>query len=697
MGKIGLRLCGSIACIGAILLPVQAAVYIPVPTIKPLTFLQLSQPVSIDHTATRAKGGVPIPGLKPAQGQKSQRASENSEPQASQYMKLTNLLSAITSYAPAAGMYAGGEIEANVDDDSPLSAKQSKIYAQIFDAQRHGRWDQADEKINSLKDQRLLGHVLYQRYMHPSYISNFDELKSWLASYGTYPEANNIFKLANAKRYGRPDEINTPGAGSKLAQISEPYIYYPRRYVSNIKRTKEQASQARILSRKIYKLVRRGRSQEAFDHLVALDPDNSALAYMDKVETDYLKAEIAEGFLYNGNIDKALSLAKDANARSGRYVPLAPWVAGLALWEKQEFGAAAPYFSKVGASPYSSGWRASAGHYWAARSFSRINNHKMVRESLEKASTHSRTFYGLIATKMLGKPFDFNWENPRFTDEYEKMLLGTDAGRRAFMLVAADQYDLAEKELMHLNYESAPGLRRAALAYAMHVGLPGLALRLGNMVPSGKNKYYDSALYPDVPWEPQDGFSLDPSLIFAVMRQESRFDLEAKSNSGARGLMQVMPRTARYVARKHRYGHTISRQALSDPEINMMVGQDYLTYLMKTQAIQGDMISLLVAYNAGPGNLVKWRKRFESNAQAHKSALSENEDSTFSDPLLFIETLPIQETRDYVAKVMTNYWIYRLRAGEDLVSLTHLVKGQSPRYASYVDQENNQPYMVANR
>ncbi|MCK5384597.1 MAG: lytic transglycosylase domain-containing protein [Alphaproteobacteria bacterium] len=697
LGKIGLRFCGSFVCVGAMLLLIQTAMFVHVSSVKPLTFLQLSIPVSVDHKAIRARGGIPVPRSKPFRGEKAQLARESRLPQASQYMKLTNLLSTLKSYAPASGDEKREVIGADFSSEAPLSAQQSKIYAQIFNAQRYGRWQQADENITSLKDKRLLGHVLYQRYMHPAYISNFDELKSWLANYESHPNAYNIYKLANAKRYGRPDKINNPGRGHELAQIGEPYIYYPKRYASKIRRTKEQANQVRSLSRKVYKLVRRGKSQQALDYLISLDPVGSALANMDKVEIDYLKAEIAAGFLYRGQIDQALGLAKKASVRSGRYVPLASWITGLALWEKQEFADAAPYFEKTGASSYASGWRASAGYYWAARSHSRVGNHKKVRETLEKVSTHSRTFYGLIATKMLGKPFNFNWENPRFTNEHEKMLSSKDAGRRAFILVAADQYDRAEKELMHLDYDNNPDLRRAALAYAMHVGLPGLALRLGNMVPSGKGKYYDSALYPDVPWEPQDGFSLDPSLLYAVMRQESRFDHQAKSGSGALGLMQVMPRTARYVARKNRYSRSINRQALNDPEINMMVGQDYLAYLMKGKAVQGDMISLLVAYNAGPGNLVKWRKRFDANTQAHKSALSGKANSTFSDPLLFIETMPIEETRNYVAKVMSNYWIYRLRAGEELVSLTHLVKGKSPRYAFYTGQNNAQAYTVANR
>lgn len=697
------RLCAALMVVGAILLPVQAAVSVPLPVIKPLVSLELSV-ISYDSGMKR-RIDIPVPVTKPGISQRSSTAQRKPLTASDAYIKLASFPStamvqeekSVTSepaYRSAVPAYAP---DLTTDSKKPLSAKQSKLYEKLFTLQRQGRWDDADAVIDELQDRRLMGHVLYQRYMHLSYISQFDELKIWLSRYGDHPKADNIYKLANAKRNGRTDAINNPGKKGVLAEIKEPTIYYPKHYISKIRRTKSQAAQAQALTRTLYSLVRRGKASEASKKLLSLDPQNSALAYMDKVEIDHLKAEIAAIFLYRGRLSQAMILAKEASARSGRYVPLASWVMGLALWEKQDFAAAAPHFEEVGRSPYASGWRASAGYYWAARSYSRLSNHRKVRECLEKTAQHSRTFYGLIATRMLNKPFDFNWENPTYTKENEHILSETQAGRRAFLLVAAGQYDLAEEELMGLDYSQRSGLRRAALNYAMHVGLPGLALRLGNRIPSETGRYYDSALYPDAPWEPKKGFKLDPALIYAVMRQESRFDHEAKSNSGALGLMQVMPTTASYVARKNRYGYHVGKTTLKDPAINMMLGQDYLTYLLKGRIVQGDMISLLVAYNAGPGNLAKWRKRFEDNMQAQQVALNKSSEAITHDPLLFIETLPVEETRDYVAKVLSNYWIYRLRAGEELVSLLNLVKGQSPRYASFIGEDTAQPYMVANR
>lgn len=700
----GLRLGVSVLCIGAILLPVQAAVFAPIPSVKPWgpLALSVSAHASQNGASYNSYKHVPVPSPKPLSGSSLNESplDRSLELEENAYTKLSSFLPSITSIEPSLGKEADGQelndVALALKNNAPISAQQAKIYKQIFDAQRYGHWNQADEKIINIKDKRLMGHVLYQRYMHSSYISSFDELKTWLASYSDHPNAYSIVKLAESKRNTRKDAINNPGTGTILAQVKAPNIAYSKTYKAKTPRTKNKTKAVRVLSRKIYKLVRQGHSTQALASLDALDPKESILAYMDAAEIDSLKAEIAASFLYNGHITKALELAKKANARSGHYVALAPWITGLALWEQQKFASAAPYFMKVGASPYASGWRSSAGYYWAARSFSRLKKHDKVRDALEGAASHSHTFYGLIATKMLGKPFDFNWENPAFTGKQESLLSNEPSGRRSFLLVAAGQYDRAEEELMRLNYKNAASLRRASLSYAMHVGLPGLALRLGNMVPSKSGDYYDSALYPDVPWEPQNGFNLDPSLLYAVIRQESRFDHEAKSHIGAQGLMQLMPRTARYVAQKNRYGYAVGNLALNDPEINMMLGQDYLTYLLKSQNINGDLISLLAAYNAGPGNLLKWRKRFDSNARAQKSALASDGENTFSDPLLFIETMPIKETRDYVVKVLANYWIYRLRAGEELTSLSHIVEGQSPRYASFMGQES-QPFKVANR
>ncbi len=184
-----------------------------------------------------------------------------------------------------------------------------------------------------------------------------------------------------------------------------------------------------------------------------------------------------------------------------------------------------------------------------------------------------------------------------------------------------------------------------------------------------------AGLYPLPHWQPESGFQVDRALIYAFVRQESRFDPNARSRSGARGLMQLLPSTASYVAGDPRYRRGRLR-FLYFPEINLDLGQRYLLYLMGQDAVENDLFRLATAYNGGPGNLAKWQA-----AMDHRD-----------DPLLFIESLPSRETRFFAERILANLWIYRARLGQPAPSLEALASGQSPTYLSLdsISQEARQ-------
>ncbi len=184
-------------------------------------------------------------------------------------------------------------------------------------------------------------------------------------------------------------------------------------------------------------------------------------------------------------------------------------------------------------------------------------------------------------------------------------------------------------------------------------------------------KDYDPASWPIPRWKPQGGFTVDRALIYAIARQESRFDPKAESDSGAIGLMQLMPETAKAVST---YKDGVE-EALYNPETNLELGQRYVHALLTHADIGGNLITMAVAYNGGPGNLARWRKAMK----------------TENDPLLFLETLPAGETRGFIEQVLTNYWIYRIRLGESTESLSDLSAGKWPRYKA----PNAQPIVVA--
>ena len=153
----------------------------------------------------------------------------------------------------------------------------------------------------------------------------------------------------------------------------------------------------------------------------------------------------------------------------------------------------------------------------------------------------------------------------------------------------------------------------------------------------------------------------DWKMLAAIAYVESKFDTTAKSHVGAMGLMQIMPDTGRELARVLQY--PFRRQLLKDPEYNLALGQNYLLKLLNMPAVGENLMYLATAYNAGPGNLIKWKKQVQT-----------------TDPLLFLETIPSRETRSFVERIIVNYWIYRTLMNQPLQSLDAVATGDWPRY-----------------
>jgi soluble lytic murein transglycosylase len=144
---------------------------------------------------------------------------------------------------------------------------------------------------------------------------------------------------------------------------------------------------------------------------------------------------------------------------------------------------------------------------------------------------------------------------------------------------------------------------------------------------------------------------LNALLVLALMRQESRFQSKIRSVVGAVGLMQVMPETGAEIARQI----GVQQYSLENVEDNIRFGTWYLDHTH--ELYQGNTLYALASYNAGPGNLDSWLQRFPTQDQD-----------------IFIESIPFDETQNYVKKVMENYWNYlRLYNSE---TMTHLQQYQ---------------------
>lgn len=350
-------------------------------------------------------------------------------------------------------------------------------------------------------------------------------------------------------------------------------------------------------------------------------------------------------------------------------MPAAQWTAGLAAWQLGRFDKAAVHFALLAQAERASGWNRAAGAYWAARAYFAVSDDRAGKRWLKVAAEHSRTFYGFLARERLGLGADVEFENIELTRPAIDRLLGSPGGARAVALVQVGQEDRAEQELMRLDDWSSQATGQAMLALAHSAGRVRFGFELARRLVNDHGDEWsvdalDTILYPVPPWQPDDGFKLDRALIFAFMRQESSYNPKAKSQDGARGLMQLLPSTASWIDRHQDYRGR-QRALLYDPGLNMKLGQRYLSQLLRSSRVKKDVLRLATAYNAGPGNLRKWERKMKHGG----------------DPLLFLEMLPTLETRLFAERVLTNLWVYRERFGQDAPSLRDLAADRWPAYA----------------
>ncbi len=371
---------------------------------------------------------------------------------------------------------------------------------------------------------------------------------------------------------------------------------------------------------------------------------------------------LARRALNDGDAALAYKLAADHKQTAGFGFAQAEWMSGwIALRYLDVPDVALDHFMKMYRGvqyPVSK----ARGAYWAARALSQVGRDAQAREWYARAAQHVTTFYGQTAALHL--PLD---DRPRLPVEPEP----DEATQAAFNkreiptavrhMHAAGAEELMDKFLKHLarTAESGPDWVLSA-RLAKEVGrndeavkIAKAALRDGHVL--GTSGYPWLALGEDD--EPEH------ALVLAVVRQESAFDTRARSSAGALGLMQVMPATARLVARKINVRY--SRDKLTgDPDYNLKIGRAYLADLL--ESYDGSLPLALAAYNAGPYRINKWVKKYGDPRKSLDHAID------------WIETIPIYETRNYVQRVMENLTVYRQRISGRHVSLSLTAQRGAP-------------------
>lgn len=334
------------------------------------------------------------------------------------------------------------------------------------------------------------------------------------------------------------------------------------------------------------------------------------------------------------------------------------FVAGLDAWQKNDMATAAEDFRRTAQMSGISDDDRAASAFWAARAALRQQQPDQYLDWLHQASWASGTFYGMLAGRLLGQGLGPTGISATLTEADVTAVDSLPDGHLAFELLQVGLTDQAETALRALwpDIQSTPGLNRSVMAVAARAGLVDVTISIASTIPNTGNELAGAKL-PLPAMHPQGGFSVDPALIYALARTESGFDTDAVSRVGARGLMQLMPRTAETMRRAE--GVTGS---INNPSTNLALGQAYVKYLGEQPGIQDNLLAILASYNAGPGAAAAW----------YNSITDE------SDPLLFIETIPNDQTRHFVRQVLADSWIYAEEIGVKPRSLDAIAQGNFP-------------------
>jgi len=563
-------------------------------------------------------------------------------------------------FLPIVFCFGTGVAAANI-----LSDKDAKLYEEIFSLQDAEKFWKADIKIKKLDDKILLPYVYAERYLHPRYYSKVAELNDWLKKYRYNFEALNIYNLS-VKKKGRPP-IRKPKKYDSMPRGGSCHVTDMRDPVEslnnyNVRVKKGDVKKAKTLMRKIYRALKNGKTLTAKKYIESKEVKDFFADY------DYEMARNALAFAYyiDGRDDLAKENAEKVINKYGDRIPLSYWVYGLACYRSGEYEEALNIFKKLSSVRTRLKGMISAGAFFASRSALKIGKYDEVNSLLKIAAEYPFTFYGVIAKRALGhiRNIDFyDQSSINQNDDSSEIKKSTAELREILALLELKKKESAYRQFKHLYLRSNIEKRQMLVGFARKHDLMDMFDRL--TLERGRLSTDDDDLtyYPVPQWKPHNGWQVDKALIFAFMRQESCFNAKAKSGAGARGLMQIMPKTAALLAKELKIKNW-NRSRLFNPEDNITLGQRYIEKLLNLPSIKGNVFFTAVAYNAGPGNLVRWRKR----------------DNYRSDPLLFIESIPSSETRDFVKKVTSNFWIYRDLLNKSNASLDAVVAGDWPQY-----------------
>ena len=524
----------------------------------------------------------------------------------------------------------------------PLAPSEAVRVRRIFALQARGDIPAAVAESDQLSDKTLLGAILADRYLGGAGRAQPEELAAWLGQYRDLPDAPAVYALLASQASRLAKQTRGPDAPQPLPTLSAGDDLEPsdRLMPRNPMLDRTVHDAARIDPARALRLIARTRG-------------------LDRTYGAQLRAEVAQILFTQGRDAEALTTALAAYAQARGEVGLAPYVGGLAAWRLDRPEQAMSLFEAAYAAKLIQPGQRAGAAFWAARAHMRTRDASFYAPWLQRAAQTPHTFYGLLARRALGQPIPVDSTLRRATlgEADVEAIEATPSGHRAFALLQVGQDTRAAAELQTLwsHTRDLPGFTRSIMLVAHAAGLNGLAEQLASVIEP-------AALHlPPAQLRPAGGFRTDPALVYALARLESNFDARAVSRAGARGLLQLMPQTADFILGD---APRVRGRSLHDPAYNLDLGQRYLLQLAQYDSVGTDLIRLLASYNSGPGSFGKWAGSIRYNG----------------DPLLFMESVPNDETRAYIPRALAYSWLYAAQLRLPSPSLDELAAGLWPRF-----------------
>lgn len=542
------------------------------------------------------------------------------------------------------------------DEPQALSTADAERYRQIFAAERDGRFERAESLMAEVTDPSLKGYVLAEHFLSPrSAKTSIAELTDWLSTYRDLAVADRIYRLAVKRSTKKVRRHHKTILVAVVTNIPAP-SGMPRQRGGGFEDTNLPdlpitSPEARAALDQMVPLIKNDQPDQAMAILQGLIDGGATPDY----DIARLSQKVAASYFTEGMDQKAYDLATRAAERGRTTAPMLDWNAGLAAYRMGMFPQAAEHFERlaqVGSIP--AGMRSGAA-FWAARSNMRAGNPVRVVTLLAAAAREEPTFYGMLAEQILGTDVQSGFSDPVMDDASFGRLMSYPSAHRAAALSQIGENEYVEREMERAFGEIDSKLDPQFAALARRVGAPSLEMRSSETSYARGIKL--TGLFPVPPYKPDGGYTIDPSVVLAIIRAESRFHPEIGSPAGARGLMQIMPGTADKIAGPGASSH------LTDASYNMTLGQRYVAQLLNMY--NGNLVMLCAAYNAGALKVSNWMAAREGKGD---------------DALLFIESMHAPETRLYVRRVLMYHWMYRRRLGLDQVTLTETASGAWPVY-----------------